>query len=149
MNTIVLKSSEWFRGIPEGSSLFVARENKYCCLGICGREIFGIPNDEMVGLALPKDMKERFGFRAVWAQKISPQTAKEMVYVAEGNVVLDRLFTKTRPNQPWEDVLTEYSLESAAVIINDAYFLTDTRRLAMLRPLFRQAGFELEFRSEE
>ena len=120
---LVIKGSEWGRGVLSNSELYDGE--RFCCLGIHARAC-GVGPDDMYGLGLPghlldEEIEVPEPYRAAWIPDgASPHD------IVDGS-----------SGAAWD-----------AANINDDTAISDEERIAKLRPLFREVGVTIVWRPD-
>lgn len=119
MKTLIIRDSEWLRGNLKSG---MKVNGKYCCLGMHARDC-GIED-------------------AVLRATSSPATV--IAYIGCSDVAVEFVSC-------WIDEirLVNNDRATSAMMINDTPHMTDVARIAELRPIFSEAGIEIDWRPSE
>jgi len=152
---LVIKSSEWLRAtgryddeeIDFTSGLYVPSENRMCCLGIHMNQC-GISKEELSGgLNNAKPSLPRYATPRAVPPELASKAAKN------GYPWVDVENRKVATTIGVEELPTVYERfkvqQEKAMLINDDFSTTDKQKIELLRPLFRKAGWEIDWRPDE
>lgn len=124
---IVIRASEWLRGIP-GDGELRTKDGRMCCLGI-DAVACGVNPALLVGKTMPRNLASRHAatqYKRDWSR---PAPIETLSVVKE-----------------WDN---DKSLGDVAAYINDDSGINDEERIARLRPVFAAARREIEWRPNE
>lgn len=140
MKVVKIKSSEWIRGSQgETSSLYNSSTNRMCCLGICLIRTHGVPAEQIKDIATPgeawaKRVEMPDQYRKAWItlDNINTHSARDAMSI---NDAIQRADLAGRLQKDWS--------------VFDENPITDEDRIAMLRPIFREAGYIIHWYPNE
>lgn len=165
MKKLEIRSSEWYRG-KQYSGLVVGFPHKntlqMCCLGICAVRTHGLPADDLRKFKTPSDIADDYDmaeklnenpslkeYLEAWAFYHDPIEHWDM----DGWSNTD----DTKLAMHINDAINYGELRSLATQplpdwVDDRHYtapVTDDDRIALLRPIFERAGYEIVWLPEE
>lgn len=143
MPDLILRSSEWLRGTGGGHSALCLGDRS-CCLGIHGAAM-GVGRPEMQGVTTPHNLrgdKCNAQFRELWVGE-EDGIERSLARADLATIFNDTPIGEDPKTREWDIA------EALRLSIPLTPILSDEDRVARLRPIFAEVGWNLVWRPEE